>query len=109
MEYQLQLLDICLSDYFSGNSNPVMALPVWKDMTKQELVEAIVSEYNNLWEYLHHSWPDVSSEEMTKMAEEFILTDTPFSDTGICTLAELENDDSLDSVYLYINCVKAEE
>ena len=43
----LQLIDVCLPDYFQGSANEVFAVPVDNSTTKQDLRESLVYEYNN--------------------------------------------------------------
>ena len=110
MKHKLIYLDICLPDYFLGYSKPVLSIPVWKDMTKEELTKAIISEYNNSYEYIvsdplidYDGWPDLSDEELEKMYDEFIKKDTPFIDMDIPSSEEY--DEHYDNVMLYITCI----
>jgi hypothetical protein len=107
-EYQLSKLDLCNPSYFNGHHKPVLQTVVWREMTKQELTDAIVSEYHSLWDHLCESpkfpWPDLTDEELTRMCDEFIITEHPFEKTGIDTLEECQHNDSSESCYLFIIC-----
>jgi len=106
-KHKLTLIDQCLPDYFRGHRNPVMQIPVWKDMTKTDLIEAIESDYNMLWDYLtYEGWPDLKDGELRKMADEFILVDEPFADCDMPTLDECE--DTTDDVCIFIICDEVE-
>ena len=112
MEYKLTMLDICLPDYFSGYHKPVLQVPIWKDMTKRELMDAIVTDYNMIWDYLceghEHPWPNMRDAELLSMADKFILNDLPFEGKNIPTAEdydrEAENDTHVDDVYIFIIC-----
>lgn len=102
-KWALYPLDLCLPDYFGGYHKPVMAIPVYHGMKKEELVDAIVSEYNDIYDHLSYGengWPDFSSEEIRKMAEEFITEDVLF------LKLEKDVDEDDESVYFYISCEK---
>ena len=107
MKHKLTLLDTCLPDYFNGYHKPVLQVPVWEDITKHELMESIVSEYNMIYEHLTYedAWPNLSDRQLRTMADEFILTDDPFRDSGLPTLEEIGEDD--ESIYLYMICEEA--
>ena len=110
-QYKLTMIDMCLPDYFNGHPNPVLQVPIWKDMTKKELMQAIVSEYNMLWEHLceghEHPWPNLSDRKLLTMADKFILTETPFANDGIPTAADYDKEqinNHIDDVYIFIIC-----
>jgi hypothetical protein len=110
--YKLSELDICLPDYFSGYHNPVLQVPLWKEMTKTDLTNAIVSDYNLLWDYLtdkahENPWPDLTEKELFRMCDEFILVNEPFINSDIPTADECE--DTIDDVYLYIVCEEIDQ
>jgi len=109
---ELQLLDICLPDYFNGYHENVMQIPVWKEMTKEELVDAICNEYSMIWDHLcedpYHPWPDLTEKEMRKLADEFVLDDLPFESTDIPTLAESEAEEYIEDVCIFI-CLNRED
>ena len=47
---QVCLLDVCMSDYFSGYSYPVCAVPVFNGMTTHDLADGIQSEINGSYD-----------------------------------------------------------
>jgi len=49
---QLALLDYCLPDYFSGYHLPVIAIPVYGNMSHKDVADEIQSEANYIWDYL---------------------------------------------------------
>ena len=49
---KLALLDFCISDYFTGYSRPVIAIPVYGSMTNKEVAEAISDEIDAIYDYL---------------------------------------------------------
>ena len=104
MKYRLTMLDMCLPDYFRGHSKPVLQVVVWKDMTKQELMECIVSEYNETYEHLTYkgAWPNLNDRQLLTMADKFILAEDPFIDDDLPTLEEMTVE--MDDVYLYMIC-----
>ena len=106
--YKLTLIDQCLPDYFSGYHKTTMQIPVWQDMTKAELMDSIVSEYNMLWDHFvdFGTWPDVTSLEIADMASIFICEKLPFRESDIPTLEEIssEEDECMDSVCIFIAC-----
>jgi len=67
MSKTVELLDFCLPDYFSGYPKPVIAIPVYEAMTKNEVGKAIQDEINAIYEYLEHRY----SEEEIKLLEDY--------------------------------------
>lgn len=108
MKYQLTLLNMCLTDYFQGHSKPYITIPVWKDMTRQELSGCITEEYNAIYEHLtwEDAWPDLSDRQMRILVDNFILTEQPFINDDIPTLEECSVE--MDSVSIYITCEEVE-
>ncbi|RLI66800.1 MAG: hypothetical protein DRO67_00055 [Candidatus Asgardarchaeum californiense] len=107
MKYKLTFLDMCLSDYFAGHPNPVLQIPVWQDMTKKELMEEIVSDYNMVYDYLcsenrKNPWPNLSDSELFTMADKLILKEMPFENNDIPTSEECEK--TLDDVCIFLIC-----
>lgn len=107
-KHKLTQVGLSLPDFFGGHHDPVLQVPVHRDITKKELTDEIVNEYNMAYDHYtyeegsDHPWPDLSDEDLRKMCDEFILIDTPLKDTGIPTLAELSEDE--DSHFLFIIC-----
>ena len=116
-KYKLTYLTITTPSYFSGNHRQVLQVIVWVGMTKQELTDAILleynlSEYNETYEHLRYGdgWPDLSSEELRDMCDNFIITDDPFSNSDIPTIEEMrEFEDNTESTYLYMICEDNDE
>jgi len=108
--HKLVLLDTCLPDYFGGYHKPVMQIPVWQDMTKDELMDAIVSDYNMLWDYLvekpHGTWPDLKDWQVHSLADNFIIENMPFENDDIPTCDECE--ETVDDVCIFIICEEDE-
>ncbi len=52
MKATLELLDVCYPDYFSGYHRPVIAVPVYNNMTHSDLASGIESELNSVYDYL---------------------------------------------------------
>ncbi|MBT6049418.1 MAG: hypothetical protein HOG49_21690 [Candidatus Scalindua sp.] len=75
--------DICLPDYFSGHTNPVLYVSIYKDMTKIELTESLLSELNDgyIESYNDEYEIDYDSIKTEIQSEGFILSDKPFIDT----------------------------
>jgi len=113
--YQLQKVGLSIPDYFGGHHKPVLQVPVWKDMTKTQLTEAIVSEYHETWDHLcsypgnELNWPDLEEDELKVMCDEFILTDIPFNNSNIDTLQECIDNEDNDSTYLFMVWEKSDE
>lgn len=106
--HKLNLLSICLPDYFGGYHKPVMGIPVFHGMTKVQLIDSIVDDWNQTYDhytYGENAWPDLTSEGIRKMAEDFILEDELFTDLE----EEDEEDEDRESVYIYISCEEEED
>ena len=75
--------DICLPDYFSGNESPVLYVSIYKDMTKIELIESLLSELNDgyIESYNDEYEIDYDSIKTEIQSDGFILSDKPFIDT----------------------------
>ena len=72
---KLVYLDYCYPDYFAGHPGPVLAVPVWAGMTKQDLVDAIRDEY---WA-TDDSFPELNIETaITELLDG--ASDDPFPD-----------------------------
>ncbi len=112
MKYKLTKVGICNPSFFNGHKKPILQTTVWREMTKQELTDALVSEYQNTWDHLHfgeHAWPELTEDELRAMCDEFILTDTPFINSGIETLQESIENDMDESIYLHVIWEEADE
>ena len=105
-DYTISHLDTCLPDYFNGHHKTVLQVPVWQEMTKDELTEQIISEYNMCYDHFveYGDWPDLTDEQLRDMCDELILTDSPFKDTDIPTLDDQSDDEFNDSVYSFFVC-----
>lgn len=101
MKKTVELLDFCLPDYFSGYPKPVIAIPVYGDMTQGEIGEAMLTEISSIYEHLQSGY----SEDEIKMFEDYArgLSDTldHFED-GINPDYETDTDnDMFEPAYLY--------
>jgi hypothetical protein len=53
---QIQVIDICLPDYFSGYSKTVIQIPIYqKSFTCEQIANDIESELNMLWELMEET------------------------------------------------------
>jgi hypothetical protein len=93
----------CLPDYFRGHHKTVLQVPVWLEITKEELTESIISEYNMCWDHFveYGDWPDMTDDELRKACNELILTDEPFKDSPIPSLEEQRDGDFWDYVHTF--------
>lgn len=66
---KVALLDICLPDYFTGYSLPVLQIALYGKMTNAQLSESIMSELNYMFDYIN---PD-DDKEITKLYEDYCL------------------------------------
>ena len=67
---QVALLDICLSDYFTGYHLPVIQIPLYGEkISNAQLSSMIMEEYNSIYDYIN---PD-ESKEVDKLYEDFCL------------------------------------
>jgi hypothetical protein len=65
----IELLDICLPDYFTGYSLPVLAVPMYGKTTFKELADLLKGEFNACFEYINEE----NSEEITSLYETYFL------------------------------------
>ena len=70
VKYKLTLFAVTSPDYFQGSGNPYLQVPVWRDMTKEDLINEIVKEWWN-----SDDWAEIQDDEMERMCDEFILAD----------------------------------
>lgn len=56
MNYEINFLTISSPDYFCGSHNPVMTIPLWKNMTYSDLKEEILKN-DEIWEYGDIEYP----------------------------------------------------
>jgi hypothetical protein len=75
--------DICIPEYFSGHANPVLYVSIYKDMTKLDLIESLLSELNEgyIESYNDEYEIDYDSIKTEIQSDCFILSDKPFIDT----------------------------
>ena len=87
-------LDTCLPDYFQGSSYPeTIAVPVWSGMTRDDLRESILEEFNTA-----SGWFDSVSGSAGMLEESLVEFLQPFEGFD---LEEPEDDDNWPSVYAY--------
>ena len=94
------ILDICTSDYFCGYQFPVIAVPVYKNMTNIEISDAIQDEINSIYDYL----TSVFSDEDIQLFEKYCIELQ--SNPDVVNFEYLPDDfenDSFDSAYMYIS------
>ena len=85
---KLTLFAVTSPDYFQGSSSPYLQVPVWQDMTKEDLTNEIVKEWWN-----SDDWAEIQDDEMERMCDEFILADFPFSEYEFMMDSESEEND----------------
>tara|TARA_R110000868_G_C10705596_1_gene749511 strand:+ start:407 stop:763 length:357 start_codon:yes stop_codon:yes gene_type:complete len=51
--HKIALLDICMSDYFSGYHLPCLAVSIYRTVTFKEIAEEMESEYNSIYESIN--------------------------------------------------------
>jgi len=98
---QIQVLDICLPDYFSGYSKTVIQIPIYqKSFTCKQIANEIESELNMLWELMEqtHSpeelqiW-DNYVKELKERKDELFYEDGNY--------VEQDENDMQDCAYIY--------
>lgn len=102
------LLDICLPDYFSGYSYPVIAIPVHEGMTNSEVSEEIQSEINATWDYLTsdgHGFTEDEIKLFDQYCEDLKNTQDPVVIFSPGNIKDNDND-MHDSVYMYFSLCK---
>ena len=109
MSKREKLTEVCflgtmLSDYFSGYSFPVIAIPCYNNMTAKDIVNGIKSEINQTWEYLTYGDNAFSKSEMQifdKYCKELMKDPDKVMITGI-EETEDEGEDT-ETVYSYFS------
>lgn len=98
MSKQIALLDICLPDYFTGYSAPVLCIPVSGQMSNKEIAEDIDSELNAIWDYIN---PDEDA-EIDTLWDNYIeeLKNNP--DEIFCNLPEADEDEETAMAYFAV-------
>ena len=101
-DYELNILDVCLSDYFSGSSKPVMAVSVHKGMTRFQFIEAMEDSHDHEYDHLvYGGWLHLTDTEFNFLATQLVSELKP----GLFAYLEEETEDS-ESVYAYIGLSK---
>lgn len=95
-------LDVCPSDYFSGYQFPVIAVPVYKNMTNKEVADSIQSEINSTYDYLRESFSKKDIKLFEKYCEE-LLTKPENENFSYLEEVDEEENDFYESCYLYIS------
>ncbi|MFA6198906.1 MAG: hypothetical protein WC679_00700 [Bacteroidales bacterium] len=97
MKYELNNIAICLPDYFSGSSKPVVQVPVTNKTTYREVKELLLS-----WEAFDHI-EELDDNEYEQAVEELfaniVLDIVPDSFAYI----EDGDDDFCEDVYMYFS------
>lgn len=70
---EVAVLDICYSDYFTGYSFPVLALPVSNQTTFNDLADEIESEINANYEYLVNESENSFTDEEIKLFDAYVI------------------------------------
>jgi len=107
---EVAILDICLPDFFTGYSYPVLSVPVYPGMKNKELSEAIKDEINCIYDCLVNESPDSYTANEIKLFDRFAekikdesepLIDIPENE------CECDDDDCYcDSAYLFLGLCK---
>ena len=58
MKYELQLIDVCLPDYFRGHHLPIIQFPIYHSGTLAGIKEALLTEVQALWEHYEFNGVD---------------------------------------------------
>ena len=118
MKLNIVCTDVCLPDYFSGDSRPWLCIPVdgrttfkqVRDMLKDEVRQGAFGGFNDLYTLLAADW---LPERYVKKADKAIKAlyaainrdIKPVKKGARCVFPDLEksteNDDGFDSVYAY--------
>ena len=105
----IELLDVCLPDYFTGYHRPVIAVPVHNGMTFDELSKEIENELNYSWDYLCNQNNGFSKTEVL-IIDDYVRRlkeDQVYKDSGLFIgtdeLEEDENEEYIESVYAYFS------
>jgi len=98
------ILDICLSDYFSGYHLPVLAIPVYHGMTNKELADEIKNEINSCYDYLCESFKDADINLFDMYIDKLMLNPNQKNFLDL----EIQDDDEgfEESVYIYLSLCK---
>ena len=111
-KYELHHLDTCLPDYFGGYPKPVLQIIATNDMTGRDFVDAVVDEYNQVYDHLtmegyeyddknKKAWPHLSSDEIRELAADCLTI--PLNDLVFAHLEDDDDDDDDgDNVYCYL-------
>lgn len=51
--HQIALLDICLSDYFTGYHLPCLAIPIYRTISCKEIAGEMENELNAIYDYIN--------------------------------------------------------
>ena len=105
---EVAILDICLPDFFSGYSWPVVQPVVYPGMTNSELCQAIKEEINLTYEYLtndHNGYTEDELDMFVKFADDLKKEKQPVIDLP-ANECECEDECFCDSVYLFLGLCK---
>ena len=80
MKYELQLIDVCLPDYFRGHHLPIIQFPVFGSLTLGQVKEELISEVQSLWE--HYEFNGVCPHDLIEAINN-LTSDEPLHFTDI--------------------------
>jgi hypothetical protein len=101
MSKKIQVLDICLPDYFTGYSKTVIQIPIYqKSFSCEDMAHEIENEINMVWEMMEEThtedelvvW-DNYIDELKKQGSEIFYEDRNYIDTS--------DDDMAECAYIY--------
>jgi len=98
------ILDICLSDYFSGYHLPVLAIPVYHGMTNKDIADEIKNEINSCYDYLCESFKDADLNLFDMYIDKLMLN--PDKENFLDLEIQDEEEDFGESVYMYLSLCK---
>lgn len=101
------ILDVCMSDYFTGYHMPVLSIPMYNGMTNKDLAEEINSSINSDWDYLVNESDRSYTEEEIKIFEAHCTELLNDPDNVIYEDSEEPEDmEDYESAYMYLGLCK---
>lgn len=99
--HRIALLDICLSDYFTGYSLPCLSVAIYGPMSCKAMAEAITDELNATYDYIN---PD-NNTDIDKLYDTYIDELTSMGDEIFFQCEDISDIEDVEPLYAYFSII----
>lgn len=107
-ETKLEVVDVCLPDYFRGYHKPVLSVPVFGGMSAQEFIDTCHGEYSMVFDYLESDWPWLEEHQFKKLVKSMLSDPNTSNLFPALPEPDPDEDEDTESVFCYITLTEEE-